>query len=265
MRFAAIDVETANEDLASICQIGIATYEDSTLVEEWVSLIDPEDYFSGLNISIHGITPEMVEGKPILPDVVAELYSRLDGQVAVCHTHFDRVATTRACRGYDLRPPGCTWLDSARVARRAWTEFARTGYGLKNVCDYLGYDFNHHDALADAKAAGHILLSAITHSGCDLDGWLDRLERPIFPGKPRGPQEPIKREGNPEGDFFGEVLVFTGALELPRREAASFAADVGCRVESGVTKRTTMLVVGDQDIKRWQATRKARSTEKPKG
>jgi DNA polymerase-3 subunit epsilon len=28
------------------------------------------------------------------------------------------------------------------------------------------------------------------------------------------------------------------------------AAQVGCRVASGVTKKTTMLVVGDQDIKR---------------
>jgi DNA polymerase-3 subunit epsilon len=43
-------------------------------------------------------------------------------------------------------------------------------------------------------------------------------------------------------------LVFTGALEIPRREAADLAASIGCTVGSGVTKKTTLLVVGDQDV-----------------
>ena len=42
--------------------------------------------------------------------------------------------------------------------------------------------------------------------------------------------------------------MFTGALSVPRREAADLAAAIGCRVDSGVTKRTTTLVVGDQDV-----------------
>lgn len=48
--------------------------------------------------------------------------------------------------------------------------------------------------------------------------------------------------------MYGEVLVFTGALEIPRREAADLAASIGCSVASGVTKNTTLLVVGDQDV-----------------
>jgi len=43
MNFVAIDVETANSDMASICQIGIAKFENGILVEEWVSLVNPED------------------------------------------------------------------------------------------------------------------------------------------------------------------------------------------------------------------------------
>ena len=59
----------------------------------------------------------------------------------------------------------------------------------------------------------------------------------------------IRRKGNPKGSLFGEVVVFTGALVLPRREAADLAASIGCESASGVTKKTTMLVVGDQDIR----------------
>ncbi|GAJ04330.1 unnamed protein product, partial [marine sediment metagenome] len=49
---------------------------------------------------------------------------------------------------------------------------------------------------------------------------------------------------------FGEVLVFTGALEIPRHEAADMATSIGCQVASGVTKKTTILVVGDQDARK---------------
>jgi len=43
-------------------------------------------------------------------------------------------------------------------------------------------------------------------------------------------------------------VVFTGTLEIPRHKAADLAASIGCNVGSGVTKNTTLLVVGDQDI-----------------
>jgi DNA polymerase-3 subunit epsilon len=108
----------------------------------------------------------------------------------------------------------------------------------------LGYEFQHHDALEDAKAAAHVLNSAISTTGMPLEDWFTRVNQPIDPSA----SSPVTREGNPEGDLFGEVMVFTGALEIQRREAADLAAQIGCRVDGGVTKRTTMLVVGGQDI-----------------
>ena len=45
MDFVAIDVETANADLASICQIGIVAFENGSVKESWQSLVNPEDYF----------------------------------------------------------------------------------------------------------------------------------------------------------------------------------------------------------------------------
>ena len=60
--------------------------------------------------------------------------------------------------------------------------------------------------------------------------------------------ERLTREGNAEGPLFGEVVVFTGALSMPRRKAADAAADAGCEVAGGVTKKTTLLIVGDQDV-----------------
>jgi DNA polymerase-3 subunit epsilon len=247
MEFVAIDVETANADMSSICQIGLALFRNRQLVEEWKTYIDPEDYFSGINVSIHGIDEDTVKGAPVISDVSREIYRFLDDRVSVSHTPFDRVAVHQAFEKYRLRDPRCTWLDSARVVRRTWEEFAHSGYGLSNVCEFLSYDFAHHDALEDAKAAAYILNAAIDKTGIDIEGWLRRSKQPIGSA---GSGSGIARDGNPEGSLYGEVLVFTGALEILRRKAADMAARIGCRVDPGVTKKTTILVVGDQDVKK---------------
>lgn len=246
MRFAAIDVETANADLSSICQVGVAIFQDGVHVSSWSSLVDPEDEFDGFNVSIHGIDEQTVEGAPKWPSVAVELRALLVAvSVAACHTPFDRAATTQACDKYQIEQFDCRWLDTARVVRRAWPDkFATTGYGLRNVAKFLGIAFKHHDALEDARAAGEVLCRASTHTGLSVDDWCARVQSPIDPSSAQS----VKRNGNAEGPLFGNVVVFTGSLAIPRREAADLAARAGCDVGSNVTKKTTLLVVGDQDI-----------------
>lgn len=246
MNFVAIDVETANADMASICSVGAVKFESGEVTSEWYSLVDPQDYFDGLNVSIHGIDEEQVRGAPTYAEIFPILDGLLAGAVVVTHTHFDRVATHQASGRWAVATPSCTWLDSARVARRTWAECASRGYGLADVCKLIGYQFRHHHALEDAKAAGHVVLAAIHKTGLDLNGWLRRVEQPIGAGA----NHAIERDGNPNGPLFGEVIAFTGTLMIPRREAADLASSVGCEVDSGVTKKTTLLVVGDADVQR---------------
>lgn len=250
MEFVAIDFETANPSYASICQLGFAHYSGSELIDEWRSYLDPEDYFHPMNVHVHGIDFPMVRGAPRLPDVHSALLRWLGGRVVVSHTPFDRVALQQALDKYGLPAPDCQWLDSSLVARRTWSECAYAGYGLAPVCRLIGYDFAHHDALEDAKAAAQVLVAACAHSGLSVTEWLVRVRRPINDTSSSRYAESVRREGNPEGPFFGEVVVFTGALSISRASAADLAAALGCEVASGVNKRTTMLVVGDQDVAR---------------
>ena len=263
LTFNSIDVETANADRASICQIGIVHVREGKIEDQWQTLVNPEDWFDPWNVSIHGIEENDVRHSPTLPDVRGELRDRLRGSVLISHTSFDRVAFERAMVRYDLEKLRVTWLDSAKIARRAWPEsYGRNGYGLGNIAKDLEISFRHHDALEDARAAAEIVLRACASTETDIEGWLRRVDLPIFTSSPRALS--AKREGKVEGALFGETILFSGALGIPRQKAADMAAGAGCNVVNSVSKKVTMLVVGIQDesnLKGYQKSSKHRKVE----
>src|SRR5450830_510861 len=94
--FLSLDVETANASLASICQIGISAFKDGNAVCVWSTLANPEDYFSPINISIHGIDSNNVKTAPKWIEIFPYIESILRDQVVVTYTPFDRGALGKA-------------------------------------------------------------------------------------------------------------------------------------------------------------------------
>lgn len=241
MDFVALDVETANADLSSICQIGIVQFDAGAIFKHDSFLIDPQDEFDEINISIHGIESTDVEGSPTFAALFPTLAGLLSSQVVVHHTAFDRIAIARAMEKSSLPPLSCLWLDSARVARRMWEQYRQSGYGLANLAADFGIVFEHHDASEDARAAGEIMHRAIAESGVSAVDWVKRIQQK--------PSDHIARTGNPDGPMAGETVVFTGALEIVRTEAADLAAAAGCHVARSVTQKTTLVVIGNVDVR----------------
>lgn len=176
MRFYSLDVETANPDQASICQIGIGVFEDNRLVDTWKSYIDPQDYFHWRFIEIHGIDSKTVKRKPTFPKVYPNLRRLLENNVVVHHSPFDRIAFGKAFAKYDLEPFDIRWLDSVKVAKQAFGNGSlEGGYNLANLAAYLDIDFQHHDALEDAVACGHIILHAIKQTGQTIESIITNI------------------------------------------------------------------------------------------
>jgi DNA polymerase-3 subunit epsilon len=245
MNFTAIDFETANADLSSVCQVGLVRFQNGEPGETFSCLVDPDDYFSPINVSIHGIDEIAVSGAPRFAQLHSQVSQWLQGNVVVSHSFFDRSVHKQAESRYRLPSCECRWLDTTCVVRRAWPQYARAGYGLRNLATNFGINFRHHDAAEDARTTGLILVRAIRETGMALEEWIVRASRPINPAESGG----IRREGNFDGPLHGEVAAFTGALSMSRREAADLAAIAGCEVDAGVTRKTTLLIVGDQDVR----------------
>jgi DNA polymerase-3 subunit epsilon len=253
--FIALDVETANADFGSICSIGLVHFRAGQVFKSRTILVDPEDEFHPINIGIHGIRPEDVVGKPTMAKVFPVIAAALQDTAIVHHSPFDRTALGRAAGRYGTGGLPCIWLDTLQVARRTWDRFYDDGgYGLANLAQAFGIVFKHHDAAEDARAAGLLMLRAMADGGETLQQWVDEIGyestvstaprriKPAFAGK-------FARQGVGSGPLAGETIVFTGSLQISRGDAAEEAALAGCNVADSITKKTTILVVGDQDLR----------------
>ena len=55
--FVALDFETANSKRTSICSVGMVKVIDNQITESFHTLVNPFDYFTETNITVHGIHP----------------------------------------------------------------------------------------------------------------------------------------------------------------------------------------------------------------
>lgn len=81
MRFIVLDIETANYNPASICQIGIVVLDDFKITQKIEYLIKPTpNVFVEKFSNLHGITSDMVEDAPtfnVVWDRIKHLFNRL--------------------------------------------------------------------------------------------------------------------------------------------------------------------------------------------
>lgn len=230
--FVVIDVETACSRASSICQIGIVGFQGGREVFEYETLLDPCDEFHAFNTQIHGIAAHHVVGQPRFGDVHPIVDRHLAGRTTVAHSFFDRSALAAACRQHDQPLIQTTWLDSVRVAKRAWPDLEN--HKLGGLARHLGIAHRHHDALSDARAAGWVIVRAIEQTGISLDEW---LAPPRKPGPPPPPAE--------AGPLLGERVAIAG--EPRDGPLAHRLAALGAKVMSSIGTSTNVLVVAGGD------------------
>lgn len=240
-RFVALDVETANRQHSSICQVGLAMVATNGDTETISILVDPEQGFESFNVNLHGIDETTVKGAPSFEEVLQFLRPFLERHVLVQHSNFDKQAFNAASKYIGVPELRATWVDSVQIARKAWPELkGNGGHGLASLKTHLNLKFEHHDAEEDARAAAEVVLLAETVTGEDFS----ELAKP----RKQKYQTSVAVSGNQNGPLYGHVACFTGQLAMSRVEAATFAAGAGITIKTGVSKKVTLLIVGDQDM-----------------
>lgn len=161
-RFAAIDFETANWQLSSVCSVGIVVMNRGEIEDRFYSLIQPApNFYSRRNTQVHGLTRSDTEDAPAFPTVWREIVPMVKGMPLVAHNSmFDEGCLKAVHALYEMDYPKYQFYCTYRLARKYFKGLEN--YQLHTVSAHCGYDLlNHHNALADAEAAAVIMQSIL--------------------------------------------------------------------------------------------------------
>lgn len=163
LRYIAFDVETPNHRNNRMSAIGITVIEDGAITREFYSLVDPEQEFDPFNISLTGITPEMVEGQPTfgrLWETIAPMLTDPDGILLAHNAPFDMGVLGKCIEAYGIDAPlflryACTCQMSRQSAPNL------PNHRLDTLCSVLRIDLDHHNAGSDSRACGLVFLQCL--------------------------------------------------------------------------------------------------------
>ena len=179
MKITALDFETANHSLASICAAGIAVFEAGKLTHSQHWLVRPPQghgWFLPDFIEIHGITHQDVADAPDFSVVATELLPFLtQADLVVAHNAtFDMGKLKGTLDHFGIPCPKFPCICSRFTAQRAWPNLPN--HKLNTVAAHIGHTFHHHNALDDAEAAGHVLATILKERG---ELWvMERISNP---------------------------------------------------------------------------------------
>ncbi|MGL5381700.1 exonuclease domain-containing protein [Clostridium sp.] len=270
MNFIAIDFETANEKRNSPCSIGLVVVKDGKVVEKIHHLIKPKEMrFTPMNIGIHGITPSMVENENEFDKVWEEIKDYFNESVVVAHNAaFDISVLRNTLDLYDIEAPSFKYICTMKLSKNFYLNLENAK--LNTVSNFLGYKFNHHDALSDALACSNILLNISDEVKSRDINEISKLisvsigkvdSKGYKPSSSKGTSEEVSKKNRlndrnefelviKNGSFKNEVVVFTGGLSsMTRDKAMRIVRNLGGSTGGSVTKKTTCVVTNMKNIK----------------
>jgi DNA polymerase-3 subunit epsilon len=159
--FVVIDVETTGQSaqFGRITEIGMVKVVDGEIIDEYSTLINPEQFIPPFITQMTGISNEMVAQAPKFNEVKGRIQSFLGDAVFVAHNAaFDYGFVNSSFQREGLKPIPNELLCTVRVARRLLP--TTKSKSLESLIKF--YDIKvkeRHRALDDAKATAQILIN----------------------------------------------------------------------------------------------------------
>lgn len=161
-----LDVETPNRHNDRICSIGIVqTGMRGDVVNSLSRLVNPEEPFDDICMSIHGIAPIDVKGAPSFAELWDSSLSAMLAQSSIVahNTSFDLSVIWKCLSGYDLQAPELRYACTMCMMKSMHPELA--SHKLPSICDFFNIPMSkHHEAMSDAEACKDIFWAMVAES-----------------------------------------------------------------------------------------------------
>lgn len=156
-RYIVFDVETPNRYNNRMSAIGISVVEGSQIVQEYYSLVDPEQPFDWFNTRLTGISEESVTGAPTFPKLWEQIEPVMNSGILVAHNaSFDMWVLRKCLHDYGIDwKPRVKGLCTVQMGRKLKPGIS---HKLNDMCKYYGICLDHHRADSDSRACAEILL-----------------------------------------------------------------------------------------------------------
>lgn len=158
-----LDLETTGTSPSDnrVIEVGLCEIENGRIVEEWSTLVNPQERISPFISQYTGISNALVADAPFFKDIAEDLYNRLYGKVLIAHNaRFDYgfLETEFVRQGLVYQEKT---LCTLKLSRRLYPEHRRHSldaliarHGLKNQ--------TRHRALGDVRMTWEFLCKAIS-------------------------------------------------------------------------------------------------------
>ncbi len=170
MKYAIIDIETTggSPHTEKITEIAIFVHDGKQIIDEFVSLINPERYIPPFITGLTGITNEMVADAPKFYEVAREVVLKTEDAVFVAHNvNFDYRFIKEEFKNLGFEYERKT-LDTVRLSRKLLP--GHTSYSLGKICDDLKIKINgRHRAAGDALATVKLFEILLQKNGAFLE------------------------------------------------------------------------------------------------
>lgn len=177
--FITMDINIADRVLPSICSIAICTWEDSKIINEFFSYINPDCEVEDFFINKHGLTDKELENAPTLPELWVEIYDMLENKTVFCydHNHVMRTLINRS-QLEQLNMPNMNFAGVKSLCKRTWKNL--DDYSLTSITEKFNITNIHDDVREDAKSLGKIIYMATDY--LNLDSPYDLFKKVGFAG-----------------------------------------------------------------------------------
>lgn len=250
--YVVIDTETTGYDpnYDSIIELGAVKYINKKPVSEFSSLVNPGFDIDSFVIEKTGITNSELRLAPSLPEVLPKFLDFIGNSVVIGHNvNFDINFIYDATQNHNLAFFSNDFIDTLRFSRLLFKEYQN--HRLEDLAERFKIKkYRMHRALSDCFATADCytyMVNYMEQSSIDLTKRKKKHKSHSQKWKASDIIATVN-DFDPEHPLYGKYCVFTGTLQKnTRREAMQIVVNFGGICEDRITKKTNLLILGNND------------------
>lgn len=248
--YTIIDIETSGLSpmYDEIIELSALKVQDNEIVDEFSSLVKPDYKIDSFITELTGITNDMLKNAPKINKILPEFINFIsDDKILGYNINFDINFIYDDLKRYFGKDFKNNFIDLMRICKKA---YSFENYKLKTVAQNLNISIDgHHRGLNDCRITFDIYNKVFNDVSLKYPNILD-FKKTWYQYQKAYDIKANVGNIDETNFFYKKMCVFTGTLNIARKDAMQLIVNMGGLVSDTLNKETNLLIVGTQDYKK---------------